>query len=167
MKVQMKQLIVVLAVVIVVLGGIYFFLTRDRMEKNRLVDVVQPEISGPQKGEKGYNETETRVTVGTKEVQAGGFDRVEAGKIYYKTNDGFTIESELTSDQVVLSCYTGELSGVGQIDYAYVTDVKVYTPGTIGAVILRGEPMVALASADATGSYKTNTIVIDASKCPK
>lgn len=169
-KDQSSKTILMVAVLTVLVFGLFFVFgkrTKEGVppETVRPTQRPLPDISGtPEKGEIGYQEPDTTVEVGTKEVSDGNFDRVEGGKIYFGGALTLT-ELPLTSEEVSVACTTQSLSGIKELDYDLITKINIFSPSEVGEKIPEGEPIVVFATV-VDGVLKAHTIVIASTSCP-
>jgi len=157
-------LYLVIGLGVVLLAGVgYFLYTKSKSIATPAgKDVV--DFGKAKKGEVGYEEPNTKVTIGSKEVEKGTFEKVEAGKITF-VNSGNTIELPLTIDEVIISCTDQELASATQLDYNQVVKVIPTTPDKIGDLIPPSEPIVVF-SADVAGVLRAHTVAMASSACP-
>lgn len=155
-----KLFLAAILIVAVGLGSTWLIL------RTRRPQVVETPLfpENPQKGQFGYEETDTKVEIGSEGTAKATFDRVEAGNIYI--NEGGSLRNyPLILDEVVLACTTQNLEEALELDYDAITKVIVAKPDEIGGKIPQGEPVVVF-SQDIEGVVRVHTIAMSADKCP-
>ena len=161
MNKNIKLILAVLLVLLAVFGMIWLFLNFSKLNVKKEIGLF-PE--NPAKGDYGYQETETLITIGTEGVSKGTFDSVEEGVINFVSGSEI-VKYPLTEDEVILSCTTQNLALANELDFDLVTNVIISTPTDIGGLIPTEEYIVVFAQ-DVEGVMRVHTVAIDASKCP-
>lgn len=156
----MRKVLIAVGVGLALVGGIIFFLlwrSTSKLEDQQLVD--QPY----EKGEVGYQEPQTKVATGTKEVSKGKFVKVEDGNIFFE-EDGVLTQIMLSENEVVLACTSQSLASVMELDYDLITSIKTLTPQQIGTQIPVDEAVVILGSGPGA-FFRAHTVVVGTENC--
>ena len=161
----------VLLLIVIVLGlsfllGLYLFVNKNKSttEENKPDGTQTLQISQePQKGELNYQEPQSTVEIGTKEVTKGTFEKVENGNIFVREGDKLT-QIALTVDEIAVSCTTQDLSSATELDFNQITKVNVATPANLATFIPAQETVVVFTQ-QVEGVNQAHTVALDASKC--
>ena len=162
-----KLLIVVVLVVGISLGAIYFLFYLKDNNSTKVTENYVPQskdFENPQEsGDLGYEEPQTKVAIGTEGVSKGVYSKVEGGNIFFDSNGAMT-QLPLTVDEVVLACTDQNLDNATELDYNQVTKVNIYTPDTLGVNIPDGQTIVVFAS-DVEGTLRAHTVALASTSC--
>lgn len=161
MNKNVKLFVVMALVLLLGVGAAFVFLNFKKNEVEQQAPIF-PE--NPQKGDFGYRETKTTVSIGTDGIFKGTLEKIEAGDIFFNVGSDL-VQYGLTVDEVVVSCTTQDLDSATELDYNLVTNIIVTNPDELGQYITAGDELVAF-SDDVEGVLRVHTIAIDASKCP-
>ncbi|KKU99046.1 MAG: hypothetical protein UY33_C0038G0005 [Candidatus Amesbacteria bacterium GW2011_GWA1_48_9] len=167
MEVQIRDRVtigVLVGGIFLVLAGGIWLLIGDRKSPGGDRGKAEDVNAGLEKGDLGYQEPQTKVTVGSKAISRGTFMKAEGGKIYF-TEEGVMTVLPLT-EEVSLQCTDQDLEGVTEYDFEQVTKIMVVGPGELNDKVAAGEPVVVLANLEGT-EYKANTVAISAEGCGK
>lgn len=161
--------LVILSLVVLAFGGLFLYFGNQGVGTQapaQLTDTPRTITRSDgisQKGDLDYQEPDTTVTIGTKEVSRGRFEKVEEGSIFYE-EEGVLTQVPLTADEVVLACTSQNLSSVNELDFDQVSVVNVVTPGEVGGQIPLNAPIVVFAQ-DVEGVFRAHTIAMSAAFC--
>ncbi len=161
--------LIILSLVVLAFGGLFLYFGNRGVGTQapaRLTDAPRTITRSdgiPQKGDLDYQEPDTTVTIGTKEVSRGRFEKVEGGSIFYE-EEGVLTQVPLTADEVVLACTNQNLSSANVLDFDQVSVVNVVTPGEVGGRIPLNAPIVVFAQ-DVEGVFRAHTIAMSAAFC--
>ena len=155
----------VLLLIVIVLGlsfllGLYLFVNKNKSttEENKPDGTQTLQISQePQKGELNYQEPQSTVEIGTKEVTKGTFAKVENGNIFVREGDKLT-QIALTVDEIAVSCTTQDLSSATELDFNQITKVNL-------ATFMPAQETVVVFTQQVEGINQAHTVALDASKC--
>jgi len=158
-----KLFLVTLVIVTLALAGTWFYLNKGKT-KEQPVNTETQFPANPQKGDFGYNEPKTKVSIGSEGILGGNFVKVENGTIYVKTNTG-QVQYPLVTDQVGLACTKQDLVTARELDYELVDRIVQSSPGDIGSLIPASQAIVVFAQ-DVEGTLRVHTVALATDKCP-
>ena len=153
-----KALIIIPVVIIIALGGLYFYLNSSSspsLSRSRFSDraVERPTTTGDV-------ENTAKVTVGTDQISTDSeFTFVTDGTINY-VEGGVEKTAMLSTEDVVIACTRQDIIGLSELDFDQVDSIRVVAPTELNDIITEGTTVVVFANADAQGNFIAHTLAV-------
>ena len=162
-------LIILVIVLAVSLGGGLYFYYSNKNQKEQPIVSQEPTAEnpipteGPKKGELDYQETETKIEIGTGGLSKGTYERIENNNIFIRNGDTLT-QYPLTTDEFNIQCTTQDLTSANELDYDLINNVKIASAATANRYLTEDENIVLL-SQNVNGVITAHTAFKNSSNC--